>query len=123
MDSFKKLYKIISVCMVVALFLMNCDMAVLANNMRGQERKNHQNGWSISENDADADRVADLDAENEDGIRIEGLGPKKDYEVVVEDNAFLFPEGSPSITFERYPTQGKKASELLPDYLRLSLPL
>lgn len=95
--------------MVATLFLVSCDIAVLANNVTQLAEVVSQNGLSVSENDTDAEKVADFDAEDIE-LNAQSGPPYRDYEL----KANIYPEGSPSISFECYPTQGKKASELLP---------
>lgn len=95
--------------MAATLFLVSCDIAVLANNVTQLAEVVSQNGLSVSENDTDAEKVADFDVKDDS---LASLSDSPINDCAAKKN--LYPEGSPSISFECYPTQGKKASELLP---------
>ena len=92
---------------VFVVFFAQSDITVLSKNTNDSSDKFIRT--IHSENDVEGERVGDFDAETEE-VDVLTDSPINDY--AAKNN--IFPEGSPSITFERYPTQGKKASELLP---------
>lgn len=93
--------KILSVLLVCALFVTYTNFDTIANGV--SELVNTISGNSVSENDTEG--VTDFDA-SDVPVNVEGAPP------YLCTDMCECAEKNPSITFYRYPTQGKKASEL-----------
>jgi len=94
------LMKCFVACMVFVLLVVWADLGTLADEIVDLVQTISEN--SVSDNETD---VPDFDA-SDIPVSVQG-----DVPCLLEGNTNL-PEGSPSITFARYPTQGKSASEL-----------
>ncbi len=102
----KKLYKIITMILVVALVCINCD--VVAFSYIENVNAKTISGNSVSENDVD--EIPDFDV-TDVPVSVQGDSPANLY--ISKADCKCSDTTRPYIRLQRYPTQGKAASQLL----------